>query len=323
MVLSRKLREEQDSLFSVSIVIPCYFSSQTLRKLTKSLIEVCTPISSELEIIFTDDGSKDDTWAVIAELANQDSRIRGLRFSKNFGQHKAIMAGLRESKNDFVIVMDADFQDNPTDIPKLLMKSRKDQFEIVLANRTGKRHGFFKRFGSKVFSKVFSYSSGIRSDSAIGNFGVYSRKVIDEIERFGDRDFLLGNLVTWTGLSSTSVNVVHNERLHGKSTYSMKKLFGLAYSVLMSNSNLPLRLIVSLGSIFSILSILMASLIAINYFLVDAVPSGWTSVIVAILLSTGLLLMSMGIVGLYIGRIFDFTKQRPLYIVAERTLSPN
>ena len=318
MELSGKL-EEKESSFSISVVVPCYFSSETLRPLTRSVIEACSPISSELEIIYTDDGSKDDTWSVIMELAKEDSRIRGIRFSRNFGQHKAIMAGLRESKNDYVIVMDADMQDNPSDIPDLLMRARNSGFEVVLANRTGKRHGYFKRLGSKVFSHVFSYFSGISSDSAFGNFGVYSRKVIDEIRKFGDRDFLLGNLVSWSGFSSTSVNVVHNERMHGKSTYSLRTLIRLAYSVIISNSNLPLRLIVFVGMIFSVLSILLASLIAINYLFVDAVPTGWTSVIVAILLSTGILLMSMGIVGLYIGRIFDATKHRPLYVVAART----
>jgi dolichol-phosphate mannosyltransferase len=310
---------EQEDMPSISVIIPCYYSSETITTLTAAIIDSCNSITSKLEIILVDDGSKDKTWQVISNLSNGDSRIRGLRFSKNFGQHKAIMAGLRESRFDLIVVMDADMQDNPTEIPKLVSKAKSSGTEVTLAKRIRKRHSILKRFGSKIFSRMFTYMSGLPSDSAFGNFGVYSRKAINEVKSFGDRDFLLGNLVTWSGFSSSYIEIDHNERQSGKSTYSLKALLSLAYSVLISNSNLPLRLIVFIGSVVSTLSLAFAAVIVMNYFLTDETPLGWTSMIVTTLLSTGVLLISMGVVGLYIGRIFDSTKQRPLYIISDRT----
>jgi len=307
---------------SVSVVIPCYFSAESLTNLSSKIIESCNPITSNFEIIYVDDGSKDSTWQVISDLSMRDSRIHGIKFSRNFGQHKAIMAGLRESKYEYIVVMDADMQDDPAQIPRLISKAKDSGVEVVMAKRNKKQHNFLKKFGSKLFSKIFSLMTGLRRESEFGNFGVYSRKVINEVKSFGDKDFLLGNLVTWSGFSASYIDVDHNARLHGKSTYSLLALVSLAYSVIISHSNFPLRFIVFLGSVVSSFSFLLAVLVLAAYFFRDETPLGWTSMIITILLSTGLLLISIGIVGLYIGRIFDSTKQRPLFIVSDRTYRP-
>ncbi len=324
MVIQQEIskNEKHDPLPSLSVVIPCYYSAETLTTLSSKIIESCDLITLNLEIICVDDGSKDSTWQVISDLSMSDSRIHGIRFSKNFGQHKAIMAGLRESKYEYIVVMDADMQDDPKQIPRLISKAKDCGAEVVMAKRIRKRHNFLKRFGSKLFSKIFSFMTGLQRESEFGNFGVYSRKLINEVKSFGDKDFLLGNLVTWSGFSSSYVDVDHNARLHGKSTYSFWALVKLAYSVIISHSNFPLRFIVFLGSVVSSLSFSLAVLVLAGYFFRDETPLGWTSIIITILLSTGLLLISIGIVGLYIGRIFDSTKQRPLYIVADRTHQP-
>ena len=321
MVIQQEInnRQKRDTPPSVSVVIPCYYSAESLTTLSSKIIESCNLVASNLEIFFVDDGSKDSTWQVISELSIRDSRIHGIRFSKNFGQHKAIMAGLRESRNEFIVVMDADMQDDPTQIPRLISKAIDSGAEVVLAKRIRKRHNFLKKFGSKLFSKIFSFMTGTQRESEFGNFGVYSRKLIDEVKSFGDKDFLLGNLVTWSGFSSSYIDVEHNDRLHGKSTYSFWALVKLAYSVIISHSNFPLRFIVFLGSVVSAISFSLAVLVMVGYFFRDETPLGWTSMIITILLSTGLLLISIGIVGLYIARIFDSTKQRPLYIVSDRT----
>ena len=321
MVIQQELSkyDKPDPSINVSVVIPCYYSAETLTTLSSKIIESCNLIASNLEIIYVDDGSKDRTWQVISDLSMRDSRIRWIRLSKNFGQHKAIMAGLRECRYEYIVVMDGDMQDDPAQIPKLISKAKDSGAEVVLAKRIRKQHTFLKKFGSKLFSKLFSFMTGVQRESEFGNFGVYSRKVINEVKSFGDKDFLLGNLVTWSGFSSAHIDVEHNARLHGKSTYSFWALVKLAYSVIISHSNFPLRFIVFLGSVVSLLSFSLALIVLSGYFFRDETPLGWTSMIIAILISTGILLISIGIVGLYIGRIFDSTKQRPLYIVSDRT----
>jgi glycosyltransferase involved in cell wall biosynthesis len=300
-------------------VIPCFNSASTLHELHKRLVATCsTVVQNDFEIVFIDDGSSDDTWEMIRSLSIENPKVKGLKLSRNFGQHKAIMAGLRQCSGDWVAIMDADLQDDPSDIPRLISAAIESRSEVALAKRVRKQHSLIKKIGSLLFSSALSLASGIKSSSSVGNFGVYSRKVIDEIKNFGDRDFLIGHLVIWTGFSNVQVEVVHRARQSGASTYNFKSLFSLGYSVLMSSSDFPLRSIAALGAIFLAGSLSFGVVIVARYFSGGPAPEGWTSLILTLLICTSILMLSLGVVGLYVARLFELNKKRPLFVVSEK-----
>ena len=301
----------------VSIVVPCYFSSETLDELFAELVSSLESSGEQFEIILVDDGSSDDTWGKIKFLARSDTRVIGLRFTRNFGQHKAIFAGLKKSCGEWVIVMDADLQDEPKAIPVLLAKAREGGVDFVLARRISKQHSRLKRIGSRFFAFAYRKLTGNTHDSSIGNFGAYSRKVVQTVSEFGDRDFVLGSLVRWAGFKSSTVEILHRKRAVGVSSYSLRKLIELGSSVLIANTNRLLSVIVYFGGILSALSAFAAAYLIFLFLLGLGSPPGWASIMVTILLSTGALMTSLGVVAIYIGKIFDLAKSRPLYIVAE------
>lgn len=302
----------------MSIVIPVYGCCKSLVNLYERLTKSISLITDNFEIIMINDSSPDSAWEVIKELAQKDDRVKGIKLSRNFGQHKAISAGLDYANGDWIIVMDCDLQDQPEEIIKLYNKI-KEGYDIVFGKKIERKDRYFKRLGSKLFFKIYDYFTDSKVDSTVGNFSIISKKVLSSLTQMREQTKAYPLFVNWIGFRKTEVLIEHSERKEGKSSYDMKKLVNLAIDNIVSQSNKPLKLSIKFGFILSIFSLLYGSWLIFRYFMFSIPVEGWTSVMVSIYFIGGLLFANMGILGLYIGKIFDETKNRPIYIIQETT----
>ena len=276
----------------------------------------------DYEIILVNDASPDLSWEAIQRECTRTTKVKGINLSRNFGQHYAITAGLHYAKGDYVVVMDCDLQDQPEEIPNLLYKAVAEDYDIVYARRVNRQDKWLKRLSSTLFTAAFDWFSGMHRDKTIANFGVYRQCVIAEYNRMPEQARAFGSLIRYLGFRTTAIDVEHAPRAEGKSSYNLHKLLKLSFDVIISNSNKPLRLAVGLGFTMSALSFLLAIYnVVANLAGFISVP-GYTTTIFSIWFVGGLLLFVMGILGLYIGKIFDQVKGRPMYVV-RNTLNIN
>ncbi len=283
-------------------------------ELVARIIRSVTPLTTNFEIILVDDRSPDKSWEEIQTQVHLDSRVRGLRLSRNFGQHRAITAGLDYSQGEWIIVMDCDLQDRPEEIPALLAKAQEG-FDIVLARRFERQDGAFKKLFSYLFYNILSYLTGTPQDSAIANFGIYNRKVINAICELRESTRYFPAMARWVGFRVSTLDVEHAERPEGTSSYNIKRLVNLALDIILAYSDKPLRLTVKFGLLIS-----ATSFIGTIYMLWQAIEGkiqvlGYASLIVSIWFFSGLIILIMGIIGLYLGKTFEGVKNRPIYVV--------
>lgn len=301
----------------LSIVSPVYHGEKMVEQLVERISKSVSTITPDYEIILVNDASPDNSWLKIKELCAKEPRVKGVNLSRNFGQHYAISAGLSVCSGEWIVVMDCDLQDRPEEIPHLYNKAQEG-FDIVYARRVVRHDGFFKRMSSKMFHFVFDWLSGTKSDSSIANFGIYNQKVIKEYNKMPEVARTFTSLVNYLGFRHTSMEVQHASRADGNSSYTFKKLINLSLDVIISNTNRPLKMAVGFGFFMSFFSFCLA---VYNIFAKLAgyigMP-GYTSTVFSIWFVGGILLMMLGILGLYIGRIFDQVKQRPLYVISEK-----
>lgn len=300
----------------ISIIIPAYKSSETISILYERLKKTLNSLSVSYEIIIINDSSPMNDWIEIEKIASQDKNVKGINFSRNFGQHQAMTAGFEKASGNWIVPMDCDLQDKPEEIIKLWNKS-SEGYDIVFAKRIDRKDSYLKKKFSKLFYVLLSYLTETKQDSTIGNFGIYNKKVIDAILKMGDSIRYFPAMVRWVGFKSTSIDVEHSQREIGKTSYNLRKLINLALNVILAFSEKPLKLTAKLGLTISFLSILFTIFILIRYILNDITVVGWTSVIISICFFSGLIIFLLGIVGLYIGKIFDKVKNRPLYIISQ------
>ncbi len=304
----------------ISIVSPVYGCVDVLPELCRQLDEHLSTITKDYEIILVNDASPDAAWAAIRRLARKDMRIKGVDLSRNFGQHAAITAGLSQSTGDWVVVMDCDLQDQPKEIVKLYAKAREG-YEVVFARRYQRQDKPIKVALSHLYRRVYDYFTDTNSDPAVANFGIYKRRVIDAFLTMRERNRTLQLFIRWLGFRNTSINVEHAARSTGESGYRFGKLLRMALSNIISQSNKPLRISIAFGFFMSLASMVYAVYLVIRYLVWGTPVQGWTSVIVSIYFIGGLVFANLGILGLYIGKVFDETKGRPLYVIRERTWS--
>lgn len=300
----------------LSIVSPVYRAENILEELVRQVKESVSIITDDFEIILVNDASPDNSWTVIMQECSKDIRVKGINLSRNFGQHYAITAGLSYAKGEWVVVMDCDLQDRPDEIPNLYHKAQEG-WEIVYARRMERKDGFFKKLSSKLFHKVYSYLSGINTDSSIANFGIFQQKVIAEYNKMKETARSFPSLIQYLGFKRTTLDVRHAERFEGATSYSFRKLLRLTTDVILSNSNKPLKMTVKLGFTISILSFLLALYNIFAHFAGIIKVEGFTTTVFSIWFVGGLMLFVMGIIGLYIGKIFDQVKDRQLFIVSK------
>lgn len=302
----------------ISVITPVYGCDECLDELYQRLTRVIREITDNYEIIMINDGSPDDSWEKIILLSQNDKNVRGIRLSRNFGQHKAITAGLDYARGDWVVVMDCDLQDLPEEIPKLYDKAVKG-YDIVFGRREQRKDVFFKRLGSNLFYKIYDYFTESKIDNTVANFSIVSSVVVEKLRLLKEQDRAYPLIVNLVGFSRSNVNIVHAKRNTGRSSYTLHKLINLAIDSIVSQSNKPLRISIKFGFLLSFFSLIYALWLIIRYFIFSVPVEGWTSVMVSIYFIGGLLFANMGILGLYIGKTYDEAKKRPLYIVQETT----
>ncbi|MET0946686.1 MAG: glycosyltransferase family 2 protein [Flavobacterium sp.] len=300
----------------ISFVSPVYRAEGILDKLVDEIQKVMLEINQPYEIILVDDRSLDNSWEVMKKISRQFSEVKSIRLSRNFGQHPAIMAGLSQAKGEWIVVMDCDLQDQPMEVLKLYNKA-KEGFDIVLAKRKNRKDGFYKRMSSLLFSKVYGFFTDTRYDNEVANFGIYHSKVIQSILKISDSIKYFPLFVTFVGYNSTSIIVEHAQRAEGNSSYSYSKLLSLAFNTIISFSNKPLKLFVKFGLTISGISF-MLGLYNVYLAMTDRIEVlGYSSIIVSIWFLSGIIITTIGVCGIYIGKIFDQTKDRPIFIIDE------
>jgi dolichol-phosphate mannosyltransferase len=304
----------------ISVVVPIYKSFETLQELCIRLKQTLIKISSDFEIILVNDGSPDESQLLIEALALQDDRIKGILLSRNFGQHHAISAGLDYAQGDWIVVMDADLQDIPEEIEKLHSHVNAG-FDLIVGRRQNRQDAKSKKIMSKIFYKIFGYLTDSNVDDRIGNFGIYSKKVIKNIQRLREQNRSFGLFAYWIGFKRLEIDIEHGERPHGKSSYTLKKMITLALDSITAYSNKLLILTIQFGFAMSLLSLLFVLWLLIKYFFFTIPLAGWTSLLVSLYLVTGLIIASIGVLGLYIGKVFNEVKGRPIYIVESTTFN--
>lgn len=298
----------------LSIISPVYGAQEIIAELVKQIQMTVRPLNIDYEIILVEDAGPDNSWNVIEGLCSADRHIVGIKLSRNFGQHNAIAAGLEISKGDYVVVMDCDLQHNPKDIPRLL-DTVKSGYDLVYTRTKARQHGFIKNLTAKIYYWLLSHLSNFDMDPNIGTYSLLSRKVVNAYNQYNDYRKAYLWVLKWIGFNSTIIEVEYCERFAGTSNYSPAKLIKHAMQVTIANSDRLLYISVFLGMVFSLTSVVgIISIIARYYF--TGGLEGWSSTIIAIMFFSGLILMSLGIIGIYLAKIFEQTKGRPRYLVS-------
>lgn len=298
----------------ISIVSPEYKGARMVQELVDRIAASVSIITEDYEIILVNDASPDDTWSEIEKVCAQDKRVKGLNLSRNFGQHNAITAGLRYVQGEWVVIMDCDLQDKPEEIPNLYKKA-KEGYDYVEARRVVKQVGWWKRFSSTAFHATLDWLAGSKTDPAVGNFGIYSKKVVEAILAIPQQTRGLQTLLSVVGFYHSSIEVEQAESGRGGSSYTLHKLFAQAFNVILARTNKPLKFAVGLGFTMSIVSLLLALYNIIAKLIGIIQVNGYTTTVFSIWFVGGLMLFVMGILGLYIGKIFDQVKGLPIYVV--------
>jgi dolichol-phosphate mannosyltransferase len=301
----------------ISVVAPAYRCSECIPELCRRLTTVLETIDPNFEIVLVNDASPDRDWEVIQELARADHRIKGVNFSRNFGQHHAITAGVDHASGDWVVVMDCDLQDQPEEIPNLYRAATEDGKDVVFALRKDRQDSRIKILASRSFGFVLSSLSELPINHRVANFSIFSRRVARSYRRLREGSRSHGLTLLWCGFKSGYVEAQHAPRFAGKSTYNLRRSVKLAIESITSQSNKPLRMSIRFGFAMAVLAMGFALYLAVRKLFFDDSVSGWTSTIVSLYFIGGLLIANMGVVGLYLGKVFDETKRRPIYIVAD------
>lgn len=300
-------------MIELSVVVPVYGCRDGLRELHQRVTDAVRGITDSYEIILVDDCDNLGSWEVCAELAGRDVAVKAYRLSRNFGQHAAITAGLAQSAGRWAVVMDCDLQDPPESIP-LLYRKALEGHDVVLARRKEKRQSPFRRVASWLYFKLMNVFGKTRIDGGFGSFSILSRKVIDAFLRFQDRERHYLFILRWVGFRSASIQYEHAPRHSGSSSYDLGRLVSHALDGMFFQTTILLRWIIYLGFWVSCAGFVLAAYFVYMYFAHSVMP-GFTSLAVLILVIGGFIIMSTGVTGLYIGKVFEQVKGRPLYVI--------
>ncbi|TDQ76674.1 glycosyltransferase family 2 protein [Sphingobacterium yanglingense] len=308
----------------VSVVIPAYNEAENIPIIASALEDTFATLPDYgLEIIFVADGCTDNSIAVIESLAQHSKHIFYLEFSRNFGHQLAVKAGMDYSRGDAVICMDGDMQHPPSLIPELIKKWQEGYEVVYTIRKEDKRLPFKKRFTSRIFYKVLNKLSSVQLEAGAADYRLLDRSVVDVMKQFHENEPFLRGLVKWVGYRQFAISYNPAERHSGQSKYSLKKMLRFALQGVTSFSTKPLYMVVYLGFLFSGLSVLYLPYV-VYAFLSGHEVSGWASLIMTIVFFGGLQLIMLGIIGIYIGKMFTQVKVRPNYIVRSTNINtPN
>lgn len=309
-------RSEDSDPPVISVVVPIYRCADSLSELYRRLKSTLVESEIEFELVFIDDRSPDNAWGILQELATNDSRVKVVRLSRNFGQQAAITAGLEYAAGEWVVVMDGDLEDPPEQIPELYKKATEG-FDIVYAKRKSIQHSSLRKLASRLYFVLLSRLSQVEIDERHGNFTIISRRVVQSFLRFTDvdRHYLL--ILKWLGFNSAAIEYDRDIRVHGKSAYSLFSLVQHAFDGLFFQTTILLRWIVYLGFLVSLSGLTLAMYYVVRYFTNGSFPLGWTTIVVLLLVLSGFIITSTGVAALYVGKVFRQVKGRPLYLVSD------
>jgi glycosyltransferase involved in cell wall biosynthesis len=299
----------------LSIVVPVFRSASTLRALVDRL-RACAEPFGRFEIVFVDDGSPDGSWEIVRELAESFSEVRGLRFTRNFGHHLAITAGLDAARaTDWIAYLDADLDEPPEAIADLLQKAGEG-YEVAILKRPLRKKGGFGKLTSALFYRLLSKLADTRLDPTVGNIRVISRKCLDTLCGMREQHRFLGTMFEWMGYRTAFVE--HGAAATAReSGYTLRKRLRLAESAVLSNSSAPLRIAAKIGFVFMAVSILSAIGLSICRIIYGASVPGWTGIMVGLGMIGGLIIFQLGIIGVYLAVVVESMRGRPLYVVGD------
>ena len=300
----------------ISVVIPVYGCRAALFELHRRLTGSLQTITDDYEIILVNDCCPQGSWEDIEKICASDKKVVGINLSRNFGQIRAITAGLDKSRGDAVVVMDCDLQDRPENIP-LLYEKLSEGHDVVFSRRKGRVDSGLTKLFSKLFYKVYDYFTEGTYDSSINNFSIAKRKVIDAYCSMREHNRAYTMFIKWLGFDEAVIDLPAEERFSGKSSYSFRKKMKMASEIITSQSNKPLIFSVGVGFTMAIISFIFIIVLIIRRLAFNDVTTGWASLIASVFLMGGLILAAIGVVGIYIGNIFNEAKNRPIYVISE------
>jgi len=301
-----------------SLIVPVYNEEENIPTLYKRLSAVMDKLDGLSELIFINDGSKDTSINQIRELHQQDERISFLSLARNFGHQIALTAGLHYASGEAIIILDADLQDPPELIPSLIQKWKEGN-HVVYAQRTYRhKESIFKRSAAFIFYRILKNLSDVHIPTDTGDFALLDRKIVDLLNSMPERHRFIRGLRSWVGFNQTAVQFERDPRFAGEVKYTLSKLVGLAFNGLLSFSRLPLRFSTYVGFISAIIAIIMAIMVLYwRLFQPNSQFTGYATVMIAVFFIGAVQLISLGIMGEYLGRIYEEVKQRPLYTLNE------
>lgn len=302
----------------LSIVLPCYNEEAVLPETIKRMTAFCSEVDMDVELVFVNDGSADNTLPLLREFAQADPRVKVISFARNFGHQVAVSAGVDAASGDAVVLIDADLQDPPEVIHQMIAKWREG-FDVVYGTRASRSgESAFKLATAKIFYRVLNYLSTVPIPMDTGDFRLMDKKVVSVLRAMPEKDRFVRGMVSWIGFNQCSLPYQRSERFAGESKYPLRKMIRFAFDGILSFSSKPLQLSVFLGFFSSALAILMMLYALIQRIFTAHWVEGWTALMVAVLFLGGVQLLCVGIMGEYIGRIYNESKNRPLYIVKEK-----
>ena len=312
-VLEKTAMTERKANPELGLIIPCYNEEDVLPDLLDELNKLDQALPGPVYFLFVDDGSTDATAAILTDLCNRDERFACLSFSRNFGHQDAVSAGLQHARGDLVTVLDADLQDPPSVIPAFVEKWREG-YDVVYGVRANRKESLPLRLAYRLFYRILKKIANIEVPLDAGDFALMDRRVVDVINRMPEHNRFIRGLRGWVGFRQTGVRYERQSRRSGTSKYSVGRLIKLALDGLVSFSAVPLRLASWFGAMAALLGFCYLAYALVCWIIGSTLPPGWTSTIVTILFLGGVQLMVLGILGDYIGRIFDEVKNRPHYV---------
>lgn len=303
---------------SLSVVIPVYRSEKTLKDLTARLVNICSELKSDFEILLVNDGSPDNSWNVVSELSRLFPEVRGLSLMRNFGQHNALLCGIREARFDVIITLDDDLQNPPEEIPKLLNKLSQG-FDVVYGTRQRERHGFTRDFASKITKWALSSTMGVECAKNVSAYRAFRTPLREAFKEYHNTFVNIDVLLTWATTKFAAEVVRHDSRKEGVSNYSYRKLIVHALNMITGFTTLPLQIASIMGFAFTAIGGVTLAFVLIRWMVAGSVVPGFAFLASLISIFSGAQFFALGIIGEYMARMYFKTLNRPCYVLENST----